>query len=150
MNRSSKPTYTGCPGHCFGGKHCWRANHIPLVGLLLSRYRTQVAVFRVVFQRWMRRKKIAWPDEVDAFWNLYKTKHLELTSGAAAREAWIFSQFGAVLLDDGFPVKLFFDVLDGQPFSPKADERDKYLFKIAASTLRNLSIQGQKNEFRNN
>lgn len=149
MNRSHKPTYTGCPGHCFGGKDCWRANHIPLVGLLLHRYTTQVAVFRVVFKRWMRRKKIAWPDEVDAFWELYKTKHPELTSNAAAHEAWRFGLAGAVLLDDYWPVRLFYDVLDGQPFSPKPAERDKHLFKLAASTLKNLSVQGQQNELRN-
>jgi hypothetical protein len=145
----NKPRFTGCPGLCGGDVHCWRANHMPYVGLLLTRYGAKVAVWEKVFARWMRFKKLAWPDEVEAFWNLYESKHKELFSHPTFHRALLHIEYGAVhMAGEHFPRRLFGDVLSGEPYTPKKNKRQEHFFRLAAATIKNISLRRHSNEYR--
>ena len=80
----NKPSYIGCSEECryWSVKKCWKENHIPFAGYLAGKYRNGISVaYQEIFNRWLRRKKIAWPDEVKQFNALYEYKHPELIRG---------------------------------------------------------------------
>lgn len=123
---------------------------MPYLGLLLEQYGTYIAVYSIVFDRYMRRKKFAWPDEVKAFNDLYRKKHPELIRGHKVVDAMFEREIhGAVYVEKrhGFVIRAFGKggVLAGDPYTPKDKYKDRDFFRL---TLQKLikNIKSQKHE----
>ena len=140
----NKPRFTLCPGdpECrhSGWEECWRANHIPYVGLLKSRYGTFNAVYEIVFKRYMRMKKFAWPDEVKHFNSLYKAKHPELFRGNELKRSMnIRSDMGCVYVNkgNGFLIRAFGlgGIFDDKPYTPKEEHKERDFLRLTAKKM---------------
>lgn len=75
-----KPRYTGITkdGLRMHHKDQWRNNMIPYFGLLSMRYKRGMAdAYDVIIARYVRMKVVVWPDEYQAFRDLFLMKHPE-------------------------------------------------------------------------
>jgi hypothetical protein len=110
--------------------------------MLLGKYTGgYVGVYRQIFKRWLKLKKIVWPEEVQHFNHLFVEKHPEIISGyAIENEMRRYAYLGAVYDERGYrePVTLFGfhdSILLCEPVKVKPSDRDKFFFKQSTKAL---------------
>lgn len=140
----NKPHFTRCDGTCdyIGSKSCWQAGHIPFAGYLLGKYYGNKAAI-VIFERYVRMKKIVWPDEVQRFIELWRDKHPEIAIKGFMNHYGRLDYWGAY--DHNGKINRLFagafigneeGILYGEPFSPKPEDRDKVFFELSTALFR--------------
>lgn len=139
----NKPRFVWCNDMCRKRDFakCWKDNHIPFAGYLAEKYGSFSCAYAAIFERWLRFKKFAWPDETRCFLKLFMEKHGEFH---CKRGVWDFAEryslCGAVYVGrDIPPARLFVDVFSATPYSPKEKNRNKEFFKLATSTINSLT-----------
>jgi hypothetical protein len=146
--------FPGCPmfsGCRTGSKECWRNGHIHFVHMLNCRYGSQVDVWRTVFERWVRRKEIAWPDEVECFSELYRLKHREICSSTTYSEMSYYGRLGAYhdrRFRFGTVSPLFHPegALAGSPVSPKPEDRNKVFLNRSLLMINQILMEKKRDQ----
>lgn len=140
-----------CPGGgCkTGSLECWRRGHVPYVAVILGRTNSYLSVYEIVFARYMRMKKFAWPDEVKRFNGLYKAKHPEIVSGRVRNMMEETGTNGAAYVKEKYSasvVGLFgfiHGVLYGSPCTPTKDDAERAFFKLASMKMYEMTRRGR-------
>ena len=150
----NKPTFKGHPEdydnriiECKTIKHCWKNNHIPFIGYLAGAWiyrgsNDQIYyAFINVLERFVQKKQIVFPDEMSLFREQFKYKHPEFMSLYRIQtKLWTYATYGAAWGYEPYESKktvipLFFvrnALFEGiAPKSPKPNNRNKFLFKLA-------------------
>ena len=123
-------------------KERWRRNYTPFAGYLASKYVGGFATaWNVILKRYVRRKQIVWPDEFEAFYQLFRYKHPEFMGSRIIRDDHHTYAYLGVCWVNGHVNRLF--GLDGlfhsDPISPKPEDRDRMLIKLAALEFKKFS-----------
>lgn len=143
-----KPMYLGHPDRCYQNqKLCWQQNHIPFFGYLASQYqRGFLDAFDVIFNRYMRRKLIAMPEEMKAFYDLWFKKHPETKSSRYIKNTlstYCFSgaYFNKNLGSEGVVCKVYlgdYPLFHGRPEDIKKQCIEKQIISGALFTIQSL------------
>jgi hypothetical protein len=138
--RVLKPRYLGIPEGCsyrMTGKEHWKLNHIPFAVYIGWDYaRPFPAAWDRIFKRYVRFKGIVWPDEMDAFSELFKEKHPEFMSSRNIKNDMSEYGYAGCYWDYRYkrPHRLFgggnFALFDCYPRSPKPQKRDKVFLDL--------------------
>ena len=110
----------------------WKKNYIPFAGYLAMKYGAERSAWRVIMNRYVRMKKIVWPDEFKEFGRLFWEKHPEFRSSrVVSGDISLYSYQGAYW-NKGWvsPVFLGYSCLfDIEPPSKSIlpEEQDTYL-----------------------
>jgi hypothetical protein len=142
--KTNKPRSVYCNFNCRIEKDCWRAGHIPYAALLYHQYGLKIDAWRIIFRRWIRIKKFAWPGEVCEFFQLFESKYPQLCSTAVKDDAFYFGLLGAVSFGKNRVTNVFGrnGVFDGEPITPKPQHKESIFFQLALNKLNNLSKKG--------
>lgn len=127
--------------------------HVPYAGRILHKW-TGNHVASEFFERYVRMKKIVWPDEAARFLELFTYKHPEIPVRSFLNRYAFAEYWGAYWHGSGYQdVRRLFagtfygsdeGILYGDPITPKPKDRNKVFFKRSTELFIIKSKMGMK------